>query len=409
MEGRELRPPPISYLKGNIAPTDGGWLMKGARICQPGRRIANWTYLTIGDGTSDRLKRAVLDFARFLNNDMGVPMNTQPAPANGYVSASNEQSLQNVFKKISTQKPQPDFLLVLIPNKDAVTYSNIKKCGDCLFGIPTVCCREEKITDPKGQKGYFANVGLKVNLKFGGVNHRVQDTTGLVAKTMFVGYDVTHPTNLSAGAAENAPSLVGLVASVDKDLAQWPAVTWANKARVEKVGQNDDGQFVRHFKDRLRLWQDSNNKQLPENIIIFRDGVSEGQFNMVLKDELPNIRQACRETYKAGKNSQPRISLIVSVKRHQTRFYPTDPSHMGRSKSPKEGTIVDRGVTNVRCWDFFLQAHASLQGKSSSYLPPTACCGMHANVIQSHRHGPPRPLHGFARRNLPVQVRREGG
>ncbi|KAH6616970.1 ribonuclease H-like domain-containing protein [Chaetomium tenue] len=363
VEGRELRPPSISYLKGNITPADGGWLMKGVRICQPGRRIANWTYLTIGDGTSDRLKRAVQDFARFLNNDMGVPMNTQPAPANGYVSASHEQSLQNVFKKISTQKPQPDFLLVLIPNKDAVTYNNIKKCGDCLFGIPTVCCREEKITDPKGQKGYFANVGLKVNLKFGGVNHRVQDTTGLVAKTMFVGYDVTHPTNLPAGAAENAPSLVGLVASVDKDLAQWPAVTWANRARVEEVGQNDDGQFVRHFKDRLRLWQDANNKQLPENIIIFRDGVSEGQFNMVLKDELPNIRQACRETYKAGKNSQPRISLIVSVKRHQTRFYPTDPNHMHqRSKSPKEGTIVDRGVTNVRCWDFFLQAHASLQG-----------------------------------------------
>ncbi|KAL1845266.1 hypothetical protein VTK73DRAFT_779 [Phialemonium thermophilum] len=33
-----------------------------------------------------------------------------------------------------------------------------------------------------------------------------------------------------------------------------------------------------------------------------------------------------------------------------------------RSKSPKEGTVVDRGVTNVRYWDFFLQAHASLQG-----------------------------------------------
>jgi hypothetical protein len=57
----------------------------------------------------------------------------------------------------------------------------------------------------------------------------------------------------------------------------------------------------------------------------------------------------------------------VSVKRHQTRFYPTDRDHIHpRSKSPKEGTIVDRGVTNVRYWDFFLQAHASLQGKPSS-------------------------------------------
>lgn len=376
MKGRELRPPSINYLKGSVTPENGGWLMKGVKICQPGRRIANWTYLTIGNGTPDSLKVAVQDFAKFLNNNMGLPMNTQPSPANGHLSSNDERSLDSVFKKISTQTPRPDLVLVLIPDKDAATYNNIKKCGDCTYGLPTVCVRQSMIAEKKGQMGYFANVGLKVNLKFGGVNHRVQDSTGLVPKTMFVGYDVTHPTNLPAGAGENAPSLVGLVASVDSNLAQWPAVTWANKARVEQVGGGEDkGNFVRHFKDRLRLWQDSNKKQLPEYIIIFRDGVSEGQFNMVLKDELPNIRQACRETYKAGQ--QPRITLIVSVKRHQTRFYPTDPNHIHpRSKSPKEGTIVDRGVTNVRCWDFFLQAHASLQGKPSPYCYHPACYSM---------------------------------
>jgi eukaryotic translation initiation factor 2C len=369
VKGRELPPPTVSYLKGNsptpITPADGGWLMKGVKICQSGSRIGNWTYLTIGNETSGSLKEAVEGFGRFLNNNMGIAMETRPSPANGYLTpaSNNDADLEKVFQKISAQKTRPDLILVIIPNKDAARYNSIKKFGDCQFGIPTVCVREEMITKPQGQQGYFANVGLKVNLKFGGVNHRVKDETGLVAKTMFVGYDVTHPTNLPAGAGENAPSLVGLVASIDKDLAQWPAVTWANRARVEKVGQDDGGQFVRNFKDRLRLWQDHNNKQLPENIVIFRDGVSEGQFNMVLKDELPHIRQACRETYKAGQGSQPRISLIVSVKRHQTRFYPTDPNHIHfRSKSPKEGTIVDRGVTNVRCWDFFLQAHASLQG-----------------------------------------------
>ncbi|KAK3292597.1 ribonuclease H-like domain-containing protein [Chaetomium fimeti] len=368
VRGRELIPPKVSYMKGtrpeSVTPADGSWLMKGVRVCRSGRHIGNWTYLTIGNAPrAEEIRTAVWGFAKFLNNNMGISMNTKPNPPNGYVTPLNhtDTDLEKLFRRITTQTPRPDLLLVIIPSKDAARYNSIKKFGDCDFGLPTVCVREEMITKQQGQAGYFANVGLKVNLKFGGVNHRVEDKTGIVAKTMFVGYDVTHPTNLPAGAGENAPSLVGLVASIDQDLAQWPAVTWANRARVEKVGQDDGGQFVRHFKDRLRLWQDHNKKQLPEYIVIFRDGVSEGQFNMVLKDELPHIRQACRETYPA--KQQPRISLIVSVKRHQTRFYPTDPNHIHfRSKSPKEGTIVDRGVTNVRCWDFFLQAHASLQG-----------------------------------------------
>ncbi|KAL2162145.1 hypothetical protein VTH06DRAFT_7930 [Thermothelomyces fergusii] len=369
--GRELPPPAVSYLKGNsftrVKPENGGWLMKEVKVCKSGRRIANWAFLIIGKARPPidfgALKAAVGSFAQFLNNKMGVAMNTQPAPANGYQTAgTGEEDLRNVFGAIAKQKPQPELILVLLPDKDATTYKTVKKLGDVEFGIATVCVRQEMLTKQQGQLGYFANVGLKVNLKFGGVNHRVEDETGLVDKTMFAGYDVTHPTNLRNAAAENAPSLVGLVASIDNSLSQWPAVTWENKSRVEQVGgKMDDGKFIAHFKDRIRLWQKNNGNRLPENIVIFRDGVSEGQFSMVIEKELPDIRQACRETYPP--NANPRLALIVSVKRHQTRFYPTDRNHIHpRSKSPKEGTIVDRGVTNVRYWDFFLQAHASLQG-----------------------------------------------
>ena len=368
VRGRELPPPSVGYMKGTtlqpITPDNGQWLMKGVKICQPGRRIATWTYLTIGGGSS-AVKSSVVGFAKFLNGNMGIPMGAQPSPPGGHESPDrNEEALRNAFKKIASQKPRPDLVLITLPDKDATRYNIVKRLGDVEFGLTTVCVRQAMLVQEKGQLGYFANVGLKVNLKFGGVNHKVKDETKLVADTMFVGYDVTHPTNLPSGAGDNAPSIVGLVASVDSNLAQWPAVAWEHKSRVEEVSDKD-GTFIQHFKDRLRLWQSHNAGKLPPNIVIFRDGVSEGQFKMVLDKELPNIRTACLETYPGGPNAQPRVSLIVSVKRHQTRFYPTDPNHIHpRSKSPKEGTVVDRGVTNVRYWDFFLQAHASLQGES---------------------------------------------
>lgn len=378
VQGRELSPPTVNYKSGttvqSVIPNDGSWLMKGVRVWASGKRIANWTFLTIGNGPHELIKTTVANFAKFLDGNMGIQMNRQPSPPTGHRARDrSEEALRSAFSKIASQKPRPEFVLVVLPDKDTTRYHVVKKLADVEFGFISVCVRQELLLKGQGQLGYFANVGLKVNLKFGGVNHQVKDETGLVGTTMFAGYDVTHPTNLPSGAGDNAPSLVGLVASIDSNLAQWPAVAWENQSRAEEVA-NTKGQFVQHFKNRLRLWQNHNGGKLPENIVIFRDGVSEGQFKMVLDKELPHIRQACKETYPAKSNG-PRISLIVSVKRHQTRFYPTDPNHIhSRSKSPKEGTIVDRGVTNVRYWDFFLQAHASLQGMLSLSLPHSAAC-----------------------------------
>ncbi|KAL2021248.1 hypothetical protein VTK56DRAFT_7327 [Thermocarpiscus australiensis] len=367
---RELAPPSVSYsnLKGNstisISPDSGAWLMKQVKVVKPGRLIETWAYLCLDRERDEKfvgaLKARIRRFQDFIRGLLGI--NITAASPSGVVDSvpRTEEDLKGSFKKLEEMQPRPEFVLVVLPEKSTTIYNMVKKFGDVVFGYPTVCVVKQKLFQEKGDLGYFANVGLKVNLKFGGVNHKLTDELDLIKKgqTMLVGYDVTHPTNLAAGAGANAPSLVGLVASVDRDLAQWPAVAWQNPQRQEMVNE----ELKEHFKTRLKLWQDKDQKRLPpKNIIIFRDGVSEGQFQTVLDKELPFIRAACREIYPA--NSQPRISLIVSVKRHQTRFYPTDPGHIHHeSKSPREGTIVDRGVTNVRYWDFFLQAHASLQG-----------------------------------------------
>ncbi|KAK4131006.1 Piwi-domain-containing protein [Trichocladium antarcticum] len=361
VKGRELKPPAISYrAQGqSVIPREGGWLMKSIKFCKPGRPIGNWTFLSIEKFANDGLKATVGKFAGFIQN-MGININKAPNPPAGLRTGvpQHEDQLRPAFVQLQKLQKRPDFVLVILPAKDTAIYNMVKKLGDVEFGFTTVCVVVDKLMQEKGQLGYFANVALKVNLKFGGVNHSVANKDIKADKTMYVGYDVTHPTNLAPGAGDNAPSIVGMVASTDGDLAQWPAVAWQNPPRQEVV--NDKRLFAEHFKGRLTLWRNKNQGRLPENIVIFRDGVSEGQFRTVLDEEVPLIREACKAMYT---QKQPRISLIVSVKRHQTRFYPTDPEHIHfRSKSPNEGTVVDRGVTNVRYWDFFLQAHASLQG-----------------------------------------------
>jgi len=235
-------------------------------------------------------------------------------------------------------------------------YNRIKFICDVKEGILNVCVLDKKFSTANPQ--YLANVALKFNLKLGGRNHSLEPSKlGFLRhkKTMVVGIDVTHP---APGSSSNAPSVAGIVASVDEWLGQWPADIRIQPARQEMVAGLDV-----IFKSRLQVWQKKNGT-LPENILVYRDGVSEGQYDIVLEQELPALRKACKEVYPATvtKNGMPRMTIIIVGKRHNTRFYPSKKEDADRGGNPLNGTVVDRGVTEARNWDFFLQAHTAIKG-----------------------------------------------
>lgn len=170
---------------------------------------------------------------------------------------------------------------------------------------------------------------------------------------MLVGMDVTHP---SPGSIEEAPSIAGIVASVDGRYGQWPASMRAQTGRKEMIDNLDE-----MFGERLDAWPKHNQGGLPTRIIIYRDGVSEGHYRTILQVELPQVQKACEKRYPEGK--LPKISIIVCGKRHHTRFYPTrEEDAAGKQMNTPNGTVVDRGVTMEKGWDFYLQAHFALQG-----------------------------------------------
>lgn len=370
VRGRVLTVPTISYLNGqqkrtDVPPVNGSWNMRNVRVVKPGAMIERWTFLNIMKRSDSPIIEvsAMKDFARFLGSSMGIKINETPVvPGDGKMFTSWERAmgdgLENFFQWAKTNRIQ--YVFFILTEKDSQgLYSKIKSLGDCTFGIHTGVVTSKHLLKPNNFM-YYANVGLKVNLKAGGVNHRLREDVGLLkeGKTMVAGYDVTHPTNMTTGRdAREAPSLVGLVASIDKDLAQWPAVSWEQPAKQEMLS----GQLVDAFKSRLELWQRHNQGRFPDNIVIFRDGVSEGQFSQVLEQELPSIREACRVKYPAT-SPPPRLTIVVSVKRHQTRFFPTTKDSMSDSGNVRNGTVVDRGVTQARYWDFFLTAHHALKG-----------------------------------------------
>ena len=224
----------------------------------------------------------------------------------------------------------------------------------------------------------FANLALKVNAKNGGTNHHVPvDRLGFLGKdTMTVGIDVTHP---SPESVKGMPSVTAVVANIDNKFTLYPG-----SIRLQAPDQpNPDLQVFKAremvqaldemMQERLDAYR-KNMKQYPKKILIYRDGVSESQYGAVLHEEYPRILAACQRCYPAS--ALPPITIIVVTKRHHTRLIPTETKnsdltyHRGWAKgNPKPGTVVDRGITMEHGRDFFLQAHAALQGTVSNTYP----------------------------------------
>lgn len=119
------------------------------------------------------------------------------------------------------------------------------------------------------------------------------------------------------------------------------------------------------MRERLNLWA-KRNSRLPMKILIYRDGVSESQYKTVLENELPQIREACKEAY--GPMTQPKLNIVVVGKRHHTRFYPMDAGTADHKGNPKNGTVVDRGVTMEKGCKFFTFPSRSVQHMSRRHL-----------------------------------------
>ncbi|CAI7659783.1 unnamed protein product [Penicillium viridicatum] len=357
---RILNPPNLLYGGRKAAnPRNGSWNLIGTKFYQ-GANIQKWTCLSIRRrGSTSKLENPEREMDAFYRKlrDHGLSL---PAPSKPYLNVfiggddrENRDALKEAIKKVS--KESFPFLVVLLPSTEGKIFDFIKYAGDLKTGVLTHCMLAEKFAGASEQ--YLSNNAMKVNLKMGGSNQLLQPANsrfiGAAKSTMVVGLDVTHPSSTDP---EVFPSVAAIVASTDYSMGQWPGEIRAQTRRQEHV------EFLKEMMlTRLALWQKKNNGKLPQNILVYRDGVSDGQFNMVLTEELPKIQAAAKAVYR---EALPNITIVVCGKRHNVRFYPTNAKDQDRTSNPLNGCVVDRGITRPIYWDFYLQAQAPLQGSA---------------------------------------------
>ncbi|XP_074285545.1 protein argonaute 4-like [Silene latifolia] len=266
--------------------------------------------------------------------------------------------VEKMFEDVQSKLPgAPKFLLCLLPErKNCDLYGPWKKKCLADFGIVTQCIAPVRVNDQ-----YLTNVLLKINAKLGGLNSMlaVEHTPSipLISKvpTMIVGMDVSH----GSPGHSDVPSIAAVVSSRCWPLiSRYRACVRTQSPKVEmidnlfkRISDTEDDGIIREL---LIDFYTSSQKRKPENIIIFRDGVSESQFNQVLNIELDQIIEACKFL---DEKWNPKFTVIIAQKNHHTKFF-----QKGSPDNVPPGTIIDNQVCHPRTNDFYLCAHAGMIG-----------------------------------------------
>ncbi|KAI5630652.1 piwi domain-containing protein [Phthorimaea operculella] len=257
----------------------------------------------------------------------------------------------------------------LHPRALAASQAEVKRVGDTVLGMATQCVQAKNVNKTSPQT--LSNLCLKINVKLGGINSILVPSLRpkvFNEPVIFLGVDVTHPP-----AGDNKkPSIAAVVGSMDAHPSRYAATVRVQQHRKDFVSDRMDNTFQKQqeivhemssmVQELLIMFYKSTGGFKPHRIIMYRDGISEGQFIHVLQHELTAVREAC---IKLEAEYKPGITFIVVQKRHHTRLFCADKKEQsGKSGNIPAGTTVDLGITHPTEFDFYLCSHQGIQGTS---------------------------------------------
>uniref|UniRef100_G3R0B0 Piwi-like protein 2 n=1 Tax=Gorilla gorilla gorilla TaxID=9595 RepID=G3R0B0_GORGO len=248
--------------------------------------------------------------------------------------------------------------IIMGPRDDL--YGAIKKLCCVQSPVPSQVVNVRTIGQPTRLRSVAQKILLQINCKLGGELWGVDIP---LKQLMVIGMDVYHDPS------RGMRSVVGFVASINLTLTKW-------YSRV--VFQMPHQEIVDSLKlclvGSLKKFYEVNHC-LPEKIVVYRDGVSDGQLKTVANYEIPQL-QKCFEAFE---NYQPKMVVFVVQKKISTNLYLAAPQNF---VTPTPGTVVDHTITSCEWVDFYLLAHHVRQGCG---IPTHYVCVLNtANLSPDH-------------------------
>ena len=212
-----------------------------------------------------------------------------------------------------------------------------------------------------GNLSKFGNLVLQMSVKLGaspwGLNLNLKNT-------VIFGADVYH---------QKRNNSVGALVSIFGD-------NFTGRYSTQKI-QKSGQEIMKNISDMIMTHLDhivKKNKKVPENLIFYRDGVGEGQVQIVIRHEIQKIVSNLEKKYP---NKTPKLTFVIVTKRLDERFAVKKNNNL---YNPDKGLIIMDQIVKKENANFFMVSQKVNNGtaRPTHYNIVLNQCGLSLNRIE---------------------------
>lgn len=170
--------------------------------------------------------------------------------------------------------------------------------------------------------------------------------------TMICGIDTYHEKG------HKGITVGGFMASMNPEFTRW----WSRPTIQEKREELVNG-LTSSMEAALTAFFKANN-YLPDRIVLYRDGVGDGQLEFCKGYEIPQFLEAFKNVQQGYK---PKLTYVIVQKRINTKFFRLVDGKTGKDSmaNPPPGSVLDHTVTGKYLYDFFLVSQHVREGTTT--------------------------------------------
>uniref|UniRef100_A0A8C2RX27 Piwi like RNA-mediated gene silencing 4 n=1 Tax=Capra hircus TaxID=9925 RepID=A0A8C2RX27_CAPHI len=225
-------------------------------------------------------------------------------------------------------KYEVQLVMCILPSIQTSYYDSIKKylSSDC--PVPSQCVRAQTLNKQGMMLSVTTKIAMQMICKLGGELWAVEIP---LKSLMVVGI------NVCKDAFSQGTMVVGFVASIN------PRITrWFSRCILQRTTAHVADCLKVFMIGALNRWY-RNNHGLPARIIVYRDGVGDGQLQTLVDYEVPQLLSSVTE---ASSNTRYQLSTLFLLP----------------ILNPPLGTVVDSEATRPKWYDFYLISQVACRG-----------------------------------------------
>lgn len=280
---------------------------------------------------------------------ISAPTGTRVSPSRRIELRNDKpETYVNEIRKTLSANSKIQIVVVIFPSQRDDRYAAIKRTLCSEIPTPSQVIQSRTLRNETKARSIVQKIILQMNAKLGGTLWSVKIP---LKQTMICGIDTSHITG------SNPITVGGFVGSYNPEFTRW-----FSKATIQGKREELVSGLTTAMEQCLAKYKAFNNI-LPERIILYRDGVSNGELPFVKNHEIEQFKDAFK---RIDPDYKPKLTFVVVQKRINTKLFaapdPKDPSKM---INPKPGTILDHTVTSMYLYDFFMIPQHVNQGTTT--------------------------------------------